>query len=99
MKCLYPTSSGKFTGHGSPQLSAEGALALSAVICSTIFFMLGMLCMYLTMRCKQSHTTKNDRPDVVLAQLPAPVYEDIDLHAPKIKQTIELKENVAYGPI
>ena len=62
-----------------------------------------MLCMYFIMRCKQSHTTKNDQPDVVLDKLPVPVYEDIDTHAlpqsPKNKKTIELKENVAYGPI
>ena len=94
---------------GPPQLSAEGALALTAVICSTVFFLLGMLCMYFLMRCKRSHATKNDRPaDVVLPQLPVPVYEDIDIHrldkpvsprSPGSKQTIELKENVAYGPM
>ena len=62
--------------------------------------------MYFIMRRKKSHTTKNDRPaDVVLSQLPVPVYEDIDIHRldkrspARNKETIELSENVAYGPL
>ena len=59
-----------------------------------------MLCLYVVTRCKQSYSTKSDQPAVV--QLSVPVYEDVHaLPQPSgnNKQTIELKENVAYGPI
>ena len=100
---------------GSTQLSAGGALALTAVICSTVFFifgaLFGILCFYFIVRCKRSHTMKSGQSTaVMLSQLPVPIYEDIDKHrldkpaspqSPENKQTIdlELKENVAYGPI
>ena len=84
------------------QLSYGGALTLTGVICSTVFFVLGTvfgtLCLSVILRYKQSHANKNDQP----AETPLPVYEDI--HASPLttgnnKQSIELKENVAYGPI
>ena len=91
----------------TPQLSTEGALVLTAVICSTVVFVcgaiFGMSCLYLVTRCKQSlPTTKNDQASGT--HLPVPVYEDVQVspQSPKQqhdKQTIELKENMAYGPI
>ena len=57
-----------------------------------------MLCLYFIMRYKQSHGNKNDRPAVN----PLPVYEDIQVSPTSTgddKQVIELKENIAYGPI
>ena len=53
-----------------------------------------MLCLYIILRCKQSHAAKNDQH--VESQPPIPVYEDIHTTSCD-KPTIELSENVAYG--
>ena len=89
---------------GSPQLSHGGAVALTAVICSTVFFVLGnvfgMMCLHFIYRYNQSHTIKTDQP--AETQPPHPVYEDIHVPPPSTadnKQVIQLKENVAYAPI
>ena len=91
-------------GNSSPQLSCGGAITLTAVICSTVFFVLGtvfgMLCLYFIFKFKQSHANKTDQP--AETQPPLPVYEDIHVSPPSTadnKQVIELTENVAYRPI
>ena len=93
-----------FIGKSSLQLSHGGVVTLTAVICSTVFFVLGtvfgMLCLYFIFRYKQSHANKTDQ----LAETPPPlpVYEVIHVSPPPTadnKQVIELKENVAYAPI
>ena len=93
-----------FSGSSSPQLSYGGAVALTAVICSVVFlvvgFVLGMLCCFFTLRHnKQSRAIHRDVP-------PLPVYEDIQCTCHVLptsvednKQAIDLKENTAYGPI
>ena len=68
-------------------------------ICSTVFFIFGMLFLHFILRCKQSHANRTDQPSET--QSPLPVYEDIHVSPPStaaanIKQIIELKENVAY---
>ena len=86
--------------NNSHQLSCGGAITLTAVICSTVFFVLGMLFLYFILRCKQSHANKTDQLAETQPQLP--VYEDIHVSPPSTadnKQVIELKENVAYAPI
>ena len=80
----------------------EQSLSRTAVICSTVFFVLGivlgMLCLYFILRCKQSHANKNDQP--AETQPPLPVYEDIHVSPPSDnKHVIELNENVAYKTI
>ena len=87
-------------GNSSRQQSCGGAVTLTAVICSTVFFIFGMLCLYFILRCKRSHANKTDQP--AETQPPLPVYEDIHISPPSTadnKQVIELKENVAYAPI
>ena len=91
---------------GSPQLSHGGAVTLTAVICSTVFFVLGsvfgMMCLHFIYRYNQSHAIKTDQPAAAETQPPLPVYEDIHVSPPSTtdnKQVIQLKENVAYGPI
>ena len=93
-----------YSDPSSHQLSYGGALTLTGVICSTVFFVVGtvfgMLCSFLILRYKQSHANKNDQP--AETQPPLPVYEDIHVSPPSTgnnKHSIELKENVAYGPI
>ena len=70
------------------------AVGLTAVICFISGGVLGMLCLYIILRCKQSHAAKNDQH--VESQPPIPVYEDIHTTSCD-KPTIELSENVAYG--
>ena len=87
-------------GNSLRQLSHGGAVTLTAVICSTVFFIFGMLFLYFILRCKQSHGNKTDQPAQTQPSLP--VYEDIHVSPPSTtdnKQVIELKENIAYGPI
>ena len=93
-----------FSDPSSHHLSCEGELTLTGVICSTVFFVVGtvfgMLCLFLILRYKQSHANKNDQR--AETQPPLPVYEVIHVSPPSTgnnKQSIELKENVAYGPI
>ena len=93
-----------FSDSSSHQLSYGGALTLTGVICSTVFFVVGtvfgMLCLSVILRCKQSHANKNNQP--AETQPPLPVYEDIHVSPPSTgnnKRSIELKHNVAYGPI
>ena len=70
------------------------AVSVTAVICFISGGVLGMLCLYIILRLKQSHATKNDQH--VVNQPPIPVYEDIRTTSCD-KPTIELSENVAYG--
>ena len=84
--------------------SSLSAVTLTAVLCSTVFFILGtvfgMLCSYFILRCKQSHVNKTEQ--LAETHPPLPVYEDIHVSPPSTtdnKQVIQLKENVAYAPI
>lgn len=87
------------------ELSAETMVALSSVVCSVVCFigtMFGMFIMYLINKynLKQSpsqlHSTYQDH-----VQLGVSVYEDVtpqpDKHSQQ--QIVEMKDNVAYGPI
>ena len=62
-----------------------------------------MSCLYLVTRCKQSLPTPKD-DQASGTHLSVPVYEDVQVlpQSPKQqhdKQIIELKENMAYGPV
>ena len=88
-----------------PQLSNGATLALVAVICSTVFFILGTvfgsLCVYCVPKCKQLYNSKYGH-QLSVSQQPVPDYEDVHHTTNSLehdKHTIELKENVAYGPI
>ena len=88
------------------QLSNARAVTFTAVICSTVFFVLGTVFgilftyRYFIFKYKQSHANKTDQP--AETQPPLPVYEDIHVSPPSTtdnKQVIELKDNVAYALI
>ena len=68
------------------------AVSVTAVICFISGGMLGMLCLYIILRCKQSHASKH-----VVSQPPIPVYEDIHTTSCDTPTMIELSENVSYG--
>ena len=74
-------------------MTCGAAVSLASVICFISGGVLGMLSLYIILRCKQSHATKNvSQPPLS----PIPVYEDIHTTSCD-KPTIELSENVAYG--
>ena len=84
-------------------LSTGSAVAITAVVCSLVFLvigvMVGALCghwttIYRLGKQKQSGSINNSEP--TQPATPVPVYEE--LASPEGKH-IELKENVAYGPI
>ena len=87
-------------------LSAGSQVAITAVICSLVFLIIGMLlgvlCHYLTItRCttfKSKHLASNT-PLPAAEQCPV-VYEEVspETHS-QVKSDIELEENVAYGSV
>ena len=87
----------------SPQLSNGATLAIVAVICSTVFFILGTvfrsLCVYCVPKCKQLYNRKYGH-QLSVSQQPVPDYEDVHHTTHSLepdKHTIKLEENVAYG--
>ena len=91
----------------TPHLSAGGALILTAVICSIIFFifgtLFGMLCSYFVGVRNRKVNSVNDQQTVSQLQpLPVPLYEDVHTLPRSFrddKEAIKIDENVAYGPI
>ena len=96
------------TGVATGELSTGSAVATTAVVCSMVFFVIGVLvgalCGHLATvyrfskqrNLKQSDSVNNGEPTPPAR--PAPVYEE--LVPPELftkEKDIELKENVAYG--
>ena len=86
-------------------LSTGSEVAITAVVCSLVFFILGSLfgalCQYwiTLIRVRRSKTSSSRGPTPPAGSTPV-VYEEVspDPHAGR-KGGIELTENVAYGPI
>ena len=101
----YDTHVPYCAGSGN-MLSAESQVAITAVICSLVFLIMGMLlgvlCHYLTItRCttfKSKHLTSNN--PLPPTEPPPVVYEEMspETHS-QVKSDIELEENVAYGSV
>ena len=85
-------------------------LIIICAVSSIVFFSLGMACGWFGHKHKQSHASKatsdpakknagrNEQSQ--LPQTPGPLYEELQLESTLEHQNlIELKENVAYGPI
>ena len=74
-----------YSGSKPLQLSYRAAISLAAVICSTVFFIVGCvgggLCLYLIfIKCKRRDSRdgfKDVTDDHVLDQPPTPLYEDV----------------------
>ena len=95
--CLYHNLDAITTiGPVTTQLSREATVALTAIICSVVFLVigcvLGMLIWHCVIKYKNSHES-----NVVHDQAAAPEYEDVQ-KVPSRRQAITLKENVAYMP-
>ena len=79
------------------------------VVSSIVFLFIGYACGWFGHKCKQSHTIsdrtkKNARIEQShehLPQTPGPLYEELQpsTSTPEYQDLVELKENVAYGPI
>ena len=86
-------------------LSTESQVAITAVACSLVFFMLGsifgVLCHYwttLSHACR-SKSSSNSKPTPPAGSTPV-VYEEVSLDPlAGRKGDTELTKNVAYGPI
>jgi hypothetical protein len=70
-----------------------------------VFLSIGYVCGRYGRKHKQSRTStaeiKNSRPNEgsQLPQTPGPLYEEVLKSTPDFQDLVELKENVAYGPI
>ena len=86
------------TGSGTT-LSVANQVLITAVVCSLVFFVLGMLVgvlflYWIVIRCAWRSKQSNNSTS------PPVMYEDVSLHSHfQVRNDIELKENVAYGPI
>ena len=88
-----------FTLVPDKSLSTAATAAITAVVCSLVMFITGALCGALLIVCiirwnKKGHSSK-PAPNTQEQQQAAVVYEEVDTQNKKI----ELKENVAYGPV
>ena len=92
-------SSSILTPAPDKSLSTTATIAIAAIVCSLVTFIAGALCVVLLTVCisrwnKKGHGSKL-APNTQEQQQAAAVYEEVDTQTKKI----ELKENVAYGPV
>ena len=78
-------------------LGQDGIIAIASsvttfIITSIVFFTFGYLCRHYRQKQEQTHPPPAKRPT------PGPVYEDV-LPTKNTEQYLELKENIAYGPL
>jgi len=77
------------------------AIATTAVVCSLATFIIGVLCGTVvtlgTSRWNKKGHNSKPASNMQEQQQTVPVYEEVDTHTQS--QKIELKENVAYGPV
>ena len=78
-------------------------IAVCAVI-SIVFLSIGYACGWFSQKHKQSRTSKADdgksNEGSQLPQTPGPLYEELQQRSiPEHQDLVELKENIAYGPI
>ena len=80
---------------GTTNLPQEASVALTAVICSAVFLVIGCILGMLLWHFISKYKTckSNAVPD----EAAAPEYEDVQ-KVPSTRQAIALKENVAYMP-
>ena len=83
------------------ELSTGSAVAITAVLCSVVFLIIGIALGILIHYCLSSTAKRRAQYSVSSSstepQTPAPVYEEISATDSKPK-AIELSENIAYGP-
>lgn len=82
-------------------LSVGIQVAITAVICSLVFFTLGLMFGIIYHHWPRARCTTCKSSCCSPTPPPPVVYEDVSLstHSHQVKSDIALKENVAYGPI
>ena len=80
-------------------LSTVATATITAVVCSLVMFIVGTMCGALVTVCisrwNEKGRSSKPAPNTQKQQQAAVVYEEVDTQSKKI----ELKENVAYGPV
>ena len=88
-----------FTPAPDKSLSTTAAVAIAATVCSLVTFITGTLCGALVPVCisrwNKKERSSEPAPNTHEQQQAAVVYEEVDTQNKKI----ELKDNVAYGPV
>ena len=79
-------------------LSEDGRIAVASslitfIVSSVLFFTFGYFCHHCQQKPKQASSIPNPVRSTV------PVYENVTLEQDTAEQDLELKENVAYGPL
>ena len=80
-------------------------IVVVSVVCSIVFFSIRCACGWFSHKHKQSRTSKTEDDEKnnegsQLPQTPGPLYEELKQRStPESQELVELKENVAYGPI
>ena len=91
---------------GSEGLSGDGKIAVASsvtvfIVASILFFIIGFLCGHFCQKKRKSSTTaaagEAVPPGGSGGQTQTPYYDDIVIQ--QSDQELELKENVAYGPM
>ena len=89
--CLIPCS------HSA---SLAATVAITATVCSLVTFITGVLCGAVATVCisRWNRKGQSSKPaNTQEQQQTVPVYEEVDTQSQKIE--LELKDNVAYGPV
>ena len=101
MHSLYCIIAGATVGGSNVELSTGSVVAITAVLCSVVFLLIGIALGILIHYCLSSTAKRRAQYSVSSSstepQTPAPVYEEISATDTKPK-AIELSENIAYGP-
>jgi hypothetical protein len=83
----------------------SSTIVIVCAISSIVFLSIGYACGWFSHKHKQSRTStaevKNSHHNEgsQLPQTPGPLYEEVLKSTPEHQDLVELKENVAYGPI
>ena len=89
-------------GGSNVELSTGSVAAITAVLCSVVFFALGVLSTLLVVYCLSSTAKRRAQYSVSSSstepQTPAPVYEEVT-KPDTLPRVIDLNENIAYGPV
>lgn len=80
-------------------LSPAAVTATTAVVCSLVAFVIGVLCGVVITVCiswwNKKRCSSKPTSNIQEQQQTVPVYEEVETPS----QKIELKENMAYGPV
>ena len=87
-------------GGSNVELSTGSAVAITTVLCSVVFFALGVLSTLLVVYCLSSAAKRRAQYSVSSSSTEpqTPVYEEVT-KPDTLPRVIDLNENIAYGPV